>query len=151
MIDLLHKCEALYNGLLAKDADATARVAAVAARESAITARENRCAGIESAQAVLDQAKAVTIQNQKDKAALVEEGIKFENLMREERQAIKNEEGRLAPLQDAEKQLATDRATLYAREEALKVEKRDFAARYIAKIKAHFANTGKEPAVDDIT
>ena len=142
--NVFKQCEALSAEFNTKLAEVNARIATVATRES-------RCTGIESAQAVLDTAKAITACNQTDKALLTEEQIKFENLMREERQAIKNEEGRLAPLQDAEKQLFAEKQALYAAQEALKIEKRDFAVRYIAKIKEHFKNTnGQAPNPDDI-
>jgi len=151
MKDLLRKLEAVYDLVVAKEADVSQRLAAVSNRESAVAVREQKAQEFESAEATLAAARSIQAANAIEAARITEDRVAFGNLMREERQALKNEEGRLAPLQDQERQLFVDRQTLYNREEAFKVEKRDFAARYIAKIKAHFANTGKEPAVDDIT
>lgn len=151
MKEILRKIEEVYNSLIGKEAEATRILADAKVREEAVAAREARCTGIESAQAVLDEAEAVRKANIKEKATLVEEGIKFENLMREERQAIKNEEGRLQPLKDQEKQLFKDQQTLYDGVQALEKEKKEWKPRYIAKIKAHFAQSGgKEPNADDI-
>jgi len=152
VIEILKKIEEVYNSLVGKDAEATKILVDVKAREVAVAIREERCTGIESAQVVLDVANAVKVQNVKDKDALKEEWIKFENFMRDERQAIKDEEGRLAPLKDQEKQLFKDQQTLYDGVQALEKEKKEWKPRYIAKIKAHFAQSnGKEPNPDDIT
>jgi len=150
MKDILQKLGAVYDLVVAKEADVSQRLSAVANREAAVTIREQKATEFESAEAVLAAARSIQVANATESARLEEDKVAFSNLMREERQAIANERGRLAPLQDEERQLFVDRQTLYNAQEALKVEKRDFAARYIAKIKAHFANTGKEPAVDDI-
>jgi chromosome segregation ATPase len=151
MKEILQKSQEVLASLTAKEAEVTARLAALSRRELDVQQRESQCTAYENAQAVLnaaeDRRKAANVAL----AQLDEERAKFENLMRKERQAIKNEEGRLAPLQDQEKQLATDRAALYAREQAFEQEKREFKTRYIEKIKAHFANTGGAPDPDAIT
>jgi len=150
MKDILAKSQEVLASLTAKEASATARLAAVERRELEVQQRESQCTAYENAQAVLDAAEARRKSADAEFARLEEERTAFANLMRKERAAIKNEEGRLAPLQDREKQLASDRAALYAREQALEQEKREFKTRYIEKIKAHFANTGGAPNPDEI-
>ena len=150
MKDILAKSQEVLASLIAKEAAATARLAAVERRELDVQQRESNCTAYENAKAVLDAAEKRRKDADAELAHLEEERIKFSNLMREERQALKNEEGRLAPLQDAERQLARDRAALYERERLLEQEKREFKVRYIEKIKAHFANTGGAPNPDEI-
>lgn len=151
MKEILQKSQEVLASLTAKEAEVTARLAALSRRELDVQQRESQCTAYENAQAVLnaaeDRRKAANVAL----AQLDEERAKFDNWTREERQALKNEEGRLAPLQDREKQLASDRAALYAREQALETEKKEYKQRYIEKIKAHFANTGGAPDPDAIT
>jgi hypothetical protein len=151
MKELLAKSQEVYSSLVQKEAEATKTLALVREREALVKVREERNSAYESAAEVLLVAERRRQDADTELARVEEERVKFDNWMREERQALKNEEGRLAPLQDAERQLAVDRATLYAREQALEVEKRDYKVRYIAKIKAHFANTGGAPNPDEIT
>lgn len=151
MKEILRKIEEVYNSICAKDAESSRILADAQARESAVKIREERVAGIESAQAVLATAQAIKDSNLREFARIEEEHIKFDNWMREERQALANEVARLAPLKDQEKDLAKMQQNLYDREQALEREKKEFKERYIAKIKAHFANTGKEPNPHDIT
>ena len=150
MREILQKINEVYEALTVKNANASFKLEDLDRRESDIRAREAKCTAYESAQAVLDAAEARRKSADSEFARLEEERTAFANLMRKERAAIKNEEGRLAPLQDQEKQLAKDRETLYAREQALEQEKREFKTRYIEKIKAHFANTGGAPNPDEI-
>lgn len=151
MQKILQKAQEVLVSLTAKESAADARLVALDIREKDILAREAKCTEYESAAAVLLVAEIRRKEADAEFARLEEERVKFENLMREERQALKNEEGRLAPLQDRERQLAKDRETLYAREQALEVEKKEFKTRYIDKIKAHFKNTGGAPDPDAIT
>ncbi len=150
MIEILKKIGEVYDSLVIKEANAKFKLEQLDAREKDVQAREAKCTAYESADAVLVAAEIRRKEADAEFARLEEERTAFANLMRKERAAIKNEEGRLAPLQDQEKQLAKDRETLYAREQALEQEKRDYKARYIEKIKAHFANTGGAPNPDEI-
>lgn len=150
MKEVLAKSQEVLAVLQQKEAQATARLSALDDAEISVRARESACTEYENAQAVLDAAEARRKSADAEFARLEEERTAFANLMRKERAAIKNEEARLAPLQDQEKQLAKDRETLYAREQALEQEKREFKTRYIEKIKAHFANTGGAPNPDEI-
>lgn len=151
MIEILRKSQEVYTRLTQKEGEADALLTDLGKREAAVRAREAKCTAYESANAVLVAAEARRKEADAELHRLSEERVAFSNLMAEERQALKNEEGRLAPLQDQEKQLAADRAALYAREQALEQEKRDYKARYIDKIKAHFKNTGGAPDPDAIT
>jgi hypothetical protein len=149
---LLEKIEAVYNDLVHNSKEAADILESVKKREAAIKAREDRCAGIESAQEVLAQAETVRKNNEAESNRLEEEKIKFSNLMKEERQAVANEATRLLPLQDKEKDLFKGQQALYDATQALEKEKKEWKPRYIAKIKAHFAQSnGKEPNPDDIT
>ena len=150
MREILQKINEVYEALTVKNANASFKLEDLDRRESDIRAREAKCTAYESADAVLVAAEIRRKEADAEFARLEEERTAFANLMRKERAAIKNEEGRLAPLQDQEKQLAKDRETLYAREQALEQEKREFKTRYIEKIKAHFANTGGAPNPDEI-
>ena len=151
MKEVLAKSQEVLASLTAKEAEVTARLAALSRRELDVQQRESQCTAYENAQAVLnaaeDRRKAANVAL----AQLDEERAKVDNWTREEGQALKKEEGRLAPLQDREKQLASDRAALYAREQALETEKKEYKQRYREKIKAHFANTGGAPDPDAIT
>jgi len=150
MKEILRKSTEVYDALVVKEANATAKLSQLDLREKEIIARESKCTAYESAAAVLTAAENRRKDADAEFARLDEERVKFENWTKEERQALKNEEGRLAPLQDRERQLARDRETLYAREQALEQEKREFKTRYIEKIKLHFANTGGAPNPDAI-
>lgn len=151
MKELLKKITEVYDTLVVKESNATFKLSQLDTREQDLRAREAKCTAYESADAVLMAAEIRRKEADAEFARLEEERVKFENLMREERTAIRSEEARLAPLQDREKQLAKDRETLYAREQALEVEKKEFKTRYIEKIKAHFKNTGGAPDPDAIT
>lgn len=151
MKDLLKKITEVYDTLVVKESNATFKLSQLDTREKDISAREAKCTAYASAQAVLNAAEIRRKEADAEFARLEEERVKFENLMREERAAIRAEEARLAPLQDREKQLARDREALYAREQALEVEKKEFKTRYIEKIKAHFKNTGGAPDPDAIS
>jgi len=151
MIEILRKSQEVYTRLTQKEGEADALLTDLGKREAAVRAREERNTAYENAAAVLQAAEIRRKEADAEFARLEEERVKFENWTKEERQALKNEEARLAPLQDAEKQLAVDRASLYDQQAALEVEKREYKARYIAKIKAHFANTGGAPDPDAIT
>lgn len=150
MIEILRKSQEVLASLQIKDANAKFKLEQLDAREKDVQAREAKCTEYENAQAVLDAAEARRKSADAELARLAEERVEFDNWTKKERQAVKNEEGRLAPLQDQEKQLATDRAALYAREQALEQEKKGYKQRYIEKIKAHFANTGGAPNPDEI-
>jgi len=141
MNQILRKIQEVLDDCVAKNTDADNRINMVVEQEKALKVREDRVAGIESAQAVLDQAKSRAQANEVAAADLVEERIKFENWMREERQALANEAARLAPVQDKEREVATAQQNLYAREEAFKVEKETYRQDIKAEIKAHFQNT----------
>lgn len=151
MIEILRKSQEVYTRLTQKEGEADARLTDLGKREAAVRAREAKCTEYESADAVLMAAEIRRKEADAELARLEEERVKFENLMREERAAIRSEEARLAPLQDRERQLAKDRETLYAREQLLEQEKKEFKTRYIDKIKAHFKNTGGAPDPDAIT
>jgi chromosome segregation ATPase len=151
MKEILAQAQNLLASLVAKEAEATQTLALVREREANVKARELRNDAYESAAEVLAAADERRRSADAKLVALEDERAKLENDLRKEREAIAAEIARLQPLQDREKQLASDRASLYAREEALEVEKKAYKVRYIAKIKAHFANTGGVPNPDDIT
>jgi chromosome segregation ATPase len=141
MKDVLAKSQEVLASLTAKEAAATARLAAVERRELDVQQRESRASEYENAEAVLAAVEERRKATNTALAQLDEERAKFENWAREERQALKNEEGRLASLQDREKQLAADRAALYAREQAFEKEKVEIEAVITKRVKDHFRNT----------
>lgn len=151
MEELLNKIREVYQSLTQKEALVIQRLAALDRREFDIQERESRNTAYENATEVLLVAERRRKDADNELVRLEEERVKFDNWMRDEWQALKNEEGRLAPLQDRERQLAADRAALYAREQALEQEKKEYKNRYIMKIKQHFANTGGAPDPDTIT
>ena len=151
MNELLEKIRGVFNACMAKDAEYTARLSAVADREAAVDVREKRATVFENAEAAFAAADTQKAENMAEIERIKESHIKLDNWAREERAAVATEIARLAPLHDQEQQLFKDRQALYAREAALEVEKRDYKVRYIAKIKAHFANTGGAPDPDSIT
>jgi phage-related minor tail protein len=150
MIEILRKSQEVFTRLTQKEGEADALLTDLGKREADVRAREAKCTAYESADAVLLAAEIRRKEADAEFARLAEERAKFDNWTKEERAALATEEARLAPLQDQEKQLATDRANLYAREQALEVEKKEFKTRYIDKIKAHFKNTGGAPNPDEI-
>jgi len=150
MIEILRKSQEVFTRLTQKEGEADALLTDLGKREAAVRAREERNTAYENAAAVLQAAEIRRKEADAEFARLAEERAKFENWTKEERAALASEEARLAPLQDAEKQLATDRAVLYSREQLLEIEKKEYKARYIEKIKAHFANTGGAPNPDAI-
>jgi hypothetical protein len=151
MKELLAKIQSVYDSLVAKEAEASRVLADVLVRESAIKKREERNSAYESADAVLTEVSKVRSGILQAKDELENKKAELDNKTREELQKIEAERARLAPLQDAEKQLFKDRQALSDRETALEADKQTFKSRYIEKIKLHFKNTQGAPSLDDIT
>jgi hypothetical protein len=151
MINILKQAQEVLVRLTQKEAEADKRLTDVAKREAEVQAREERNTAYESAAAVLAAAEVRRKAADAKLADVHEERARLENDLRKERATISGEYARLQPIQDQERQLAADRAALYAREAALETEKRAFVARYIEKIKAHFKNTGGAPDPDAIS
>lgn len=142
MIEILRAIEAVYNSIRDKEAETTRILNSAKAREDAVIAREARCTGIESAQVVLKSAQEQRARAEALAAEVKEDRVKLENDTRKEMQKIADENTRLAPLQDKEKQLFKEKQALYEAQQALEVEKSAWKLRYIAEIKAYFAQSG---------
>jgi len=142
MKELLNKLEAVYNLVVAKEAEVSQRLSAVTSREANVTTREQKATAYESAEAVLAEVTSIRQKIVQEQKHLGEGCVAFENECKKERQAIADEYGRLQPLKDKEQQLFVDQQALYAREAALEVEKNTYAARIKQELRDHFKNTG---------
>ena len=141
MKDILQKLGAVYDLVVAKEADVSQRLVTLSNREAAVAIREQRATEFESAEATLAAAKAVQIANEQGKNDLIEEKAAFENYTRKERQAIADEYGRLQSLKDKEAILFRDQQALYAAQKQLDIDRAEYKSKIEKQVKEHFANT----------